>query len=155
MLFIILYADDAVIFAKSAESLQNMINAIQNYSNTWHLTINSSKTKIMVFENGKHSHLRIYLNGVELEVVNSFRYLGVELFINGNWSWAQKHIAQHATRALHRLYNIFKQITVPITEQLKLFDSLVGSIMSYASESWGFHEAPDIEKYILSFCEIY
>ena len=85
VLFILLYADDAVIFAKSAESLQNMINDIQNYCNTWHLTINSSKTKIMVFENGKHSHPRIYLNGVELEVVKSFRYLGVELFKNGNW----------------------------------------------------------------------
>ena len=146
VLFILLYADDAVIFAKSAESLQNMINDIQNYCNTWHLTINSSKTKIMVFENGKHSHPRIYLNGVELEVVKSFRYLGLELFKNGNWSRTQKHIAQHATRALHKLYNLFKQITVPISQQLKLFDSLVGSIMSYASESWGHHEAPDIEK---------
>ena len=35
VLFILLYADDAVIFAKSAESLQNMINDIQNYCNTW------------------------------------------------------------------------------------------------------------------------
>ena len=55
-LFILLYADDAVIFAKSAESLQSMLNDIQEYCNTWHLTINTNKTKIMVFERGRHTH---------------------------------------------------------------------------------------------------
>ena len=60
-LFILLYADDAVIFAKSAESLQSMLNDIQEYCNTWHLTINTNKTKIMVFERGRHTHTRKYL----------------------------------------------------------------------------------------------
>ena len=146
VLFMLLYADDAVIFAQSAESLQNMLNDIQDYCNTWHLTINTNKTKIMVFEKGRHSYPKIYLNGTELEVVTSFRYLGVELFKNGNWARTQKHIAQHASRALYKLYNLFNQITVPIREQLKLFDSLVGSILSYSAESWGHHEAPDIER---------
>ena len=99
----------------------------------------------MVFERGRHTHPKIYLDGTELEVVTSFRYLGVELFKNGNWSRIQKHIAQHATRALYKLYNLFNQLTLPVHEQLKLFDSLVGSILSYSSESWGFHEAPDVE----------
>ena len=145
-LFILLYADDAVIFAQSAESLQNMLNDIQLYCDTWHLTINTNKTKIMVFEKGRHSYPKIYLKGFELEVVTSFRYLGVELFKNGNWARTQKHIAQHASRALYKLYNLFNQITVPIREQLKLFDSLVGSILSYSAETWGHHEAPEIEK---------
>ena len=54
ILFILLYADDAVIFAKSAESLQSMLNDIHKYCNTWHLTINTNKTKVMVFERGRH-----------------------------------------------------------------------------------------------------
>ena len=92
-LFILLYADDAVIFAQSAESLQNMLNDIQLYCDTWHLTFNTNQTKIMVFEKGRHSYPKIYLKGLELEVVTSFRYLGVELFKNGNWARTQKHIA--------------------------------------------------------------
>ena len=79
-LFILLYADDAVIFAKSAESLQSMLNDIQEYCNTWHLTINTNKTKIMVFERGRHTHPKISLNGTELEVVSSFKYLGSRIF---------------------------------------------------------------------------
>ena len=50
--FMLLYADDAVVFAKSAESLQNILNNIQDYCDTWNLTINTSKTKVMVFEKG-------------------------------------------------------------------------------------------------------
>ena len=61
----LLYADDAFIFAKSPESLQSMLNDIQEYCNTWHLTINANKTKIMVFERGRHTHPKIYLNGTE------------------------------------------------------------------------------------------
>ena len=48
-LFILLYADDAVIFAKSVESLHSMLNDIHEYCNTWHLTINTNKTKVTVF----------------------------------------------------------------------------------------------------------
>ena len=55
----------------------------------------------MVFEKGRHSYPKIYLKGFELEVVTSFRYLGVELFKNGNWARTQKHIAQHASQALY------------------------------------------------------
>lgn len=105
--FKLLYADDAVVFAKSAESLQNILNNIQDYCNTWNLTINTSKTKDMVFEKGRHSKPVIYLNGTELEVVTSFKYLGVEFFKNGNWSRTQKHLAQHASYALHKLLNVF------------------------------------------------
>ena len=28
----------------------------------------------------------------------------------------------------------------------QLFDTLVGSVLSYACEVWGFHDAPDIER---------
>ena len=43
MLFIILYADDAVVFARSKESLQSLLNDIQLYCGTWGLKINTRK----------------------------------------------------------------------------------------------------------------
>ena len=61
----------------------------------------------MIFEKGRHTKPVIYLNGTELEVVTSFKYLGVEFFKNGNWSKTQKHLVQHASYALHKLFNIF------------------------------------------------
>ena len=55
MLFIILYADDAVVFAKSKESLQSLLNDIELYCGTWGLKINTRKTKVMIFEKGRHA----------------------------------------------------------------------------------------------------
>lgn len=48
-LFILLYADDTIIFAETPEALQTSINALHNYCNTWGLKVNVSKTKVMVF----------------------------------------------------------------------------------------------------------
>ena len=89
-LSILLYADDQVVFAKSPESLQRMLLDIENYCNTWGLKINTSKTKVMIFEKGRHTSYDFYLNNIKLEVVTTFKYLGVYFFKNGNWHRTQK-----------------------------------------------------------------
>ena len=52
-LFVLLYAEDTVILADTAEDLQNALNNYQLYCNTWKLNINSSKTKIVIFARGR------------------------------------------------------------------------------------------------------
>ena len=51
-MFMLLYADDIVIFANSAEELQQSLDVLLNYCNRWKLTVNVSKTKVMVFRKG-------------------------------------------------------------------------------------------------------
>jgi hypothetical protein len=46
---ILLYADDTVLFAKSAEGLQNALNAFHTYCKQWKLNVNVDKTKILFF----------------------------------------------------------------------------------------------------------
>ena len=41
---------------------------------------------------------------------------------------------------------------MPTGEKLKLFDSLVGSVLNYASEVWSYHEGPHIELVHTKFC---
>ena len=129
VLFMIKYADDAVVFAKSKESLQLSLNDIELYCGTWVLKINTKKTKVMIFERGRQTSCGLFLNNVKLEVVDSFKYLGVHFFKNGNWCGTQKRLAQHASYALHNLFfSLLRQIDLPVTEKCKLFDTLVGSI---------------------------
>lgn len=150
--FMLLYADDAAVFAKSPDSLQSMLHDIELYCGIWNLKINTNKTKVMIFEKGRHTTCDLYLNNVKLEVVTSFKYLGVHFFKNGNWSRTQKRLAQHATYALHNLFSLFKQLELPTTEKCKLFDTLVGPILNYSSEVWGMHEAKDVEIIHTKFC---
>ena len=151
-IFLLLYADDQVIFGKSQEAVQSMLSDIENYCNIWGLKINTSKTKCMIFEKGRNTNYDFYLNNIKLEVVTSFKYLGVYLFKNGNWNRTQKGIAEHASYALHSLFAIFNKVEISTSEKCKLFDSLVSSVLNYSSEIWGYHPANDIEKVHTKFC---
>ena len=88
--FLILYADDAVVFAKSPVVLQSILYDIESYCTLWGL-MNTAKTKDMISEKGRHTHFDIYLNNVKLEVVTSFKYLGIPFFKNGNWHRTHTH----------------------------------------------------------------
>ena len=114
-----LYADDAVVFAKSPESLQSILNDIELYCNTWGLKINTAKTKAMIFETSRHAtQYDFYINNVKLEVVKTFKYLGFYFFKNGNWHRTQKQLSQHAAFALHNLFSLFRQVELTFYQKV-------------------------------------
>ena len=51
-IFLILFADDQVLFAKSPETLQSLLTDLENYCQLWGLKINTSKTKAMISKRG-------------------------------------------------------------------------------------------------------
>ena len=48
--FLILYADDIVVFANSSSELQKSLVLLFDYCQRWKLVVNTSKTKIMILE---------------------------------------------------------------------------------------------------------
>ena len=48
-MLILLFADDMVLFGNSKEDLQFALNKFENYCDKWRLTVNTSKTKVMIF----------------------------------------------------------------------------------------------------------
>ena len=42
-IFLLLFADDAVLFSKSPDSLQSMLDKLQEYSSFWSLNVNKEK----------------------------------------------------------------------------------------------------------------
>ena len=49
-LFVLLYADDTVLLSDNPEDLQRSLNAMKEYCEMYKLSINESKTKIMIFQ---------------------------------------------------------------------------------------------------------
>ena len=78
-MLMLLYADDIVMFANSVEELQQSLDLLLNYCNIWKLTVNVSKTKVMVFRKGVMlpRNMSFYYNGERLEMVKEFKYLGM------------------------------------------------------------------------------
>ena len=48
-IFVLLYADDTVIMANDAQSLQKNLHYLSEYCDMWNLSVNTDKTKIVIF----------------------------------------------------------------------------------------------------------
>jgi hypothetical protein len=49
-LYLLLYADDTVIFAETAAELQSALNAMYLYCETWKLKVNTAKTNVVNYK---------------------------------------------------------------------------------------------------------
>ena len=50
-LYLLMYADDTVLFSENVHELQNMINVVNVCSNEYSLHVNLLKTKVVIFRN--------------------------------------------------------------------------------------------------------
>ena len=99
-LFLLLFADDAVLFSYTREGLQILLDRLKNYCDKWGLTVTTSKTAIMVCKNGRpNQDAEIYYDGKKLATVTNFSYIGVSLSYNGKFHVTQKKSSEQALRA--------------------------------------------------------
>ena len=95
--FIILYADDT-------EGLQEALSAFEEYCNIWKLTVNTNKTKIVVFSKKKYKTNVVFkICGQVIALQDSYSYLGVIFNYNGNFCTARKKLLNQANKALYAL----------------------------------------------------
>ena len=98
-LYILLNAEDTVIFAESAEKLQAALNAMFLYCKSWDLAVNPSKTKITIFCNRKTVNVpKILYNSQELSVDDSFVYLGTTFSYNGRFTSNNQRLFEQARK---------------------------------------------------------
>ena len=98
----LLWADDLVLSALSRPSLQENINVLDSFCNTWDLQINLKKTKIMIFGKKKNElNSDIFTLGEEIvEHTSSYCYLGIVFDENGSFKTAINELRKKSLRAL-------------------------------------------------------
>jgi len=74
-LFLLLFADDAVVFSQDPKTLQSILNDIENYCISCGLKLNTNKTRIMIFEAGRPTHYDFYIYNKRIDIVESFKYI--------------------------------------------------------------------------------
>jgi len=75
----LMFADDIACISDTVVGLQKQLNVQHTFCQNNKLTVNTEKTKVMVFKNGGPRSIRekwVY-NGNNLEVTNGFCYVGV------------------------------------------------------------------------------
>ena len=73
-----MFADDLALFADSPAGLQHSLSILEQFCHQWKLNINAQKSKVLIFSKAKLKlQYRFYINQSEVEVVHSYKYLGL------------------------------------------------------------------------------
>ena len=135
----LLYADDLLLLSTTAEGLQHNITKVHNFCKQWGLSINIDKTKIIVFSKSGRTcadRFNFIVGQTNLECVNSYKYLGVEISANGKFLTAEKNLSLKASRALFSIKQSIFDNSIKPSAVLRIFGCLIKPIALYNSEIW-------------------
>lgn len=133
-----LYADDLKLYSTietdaDYDLLQNGLNLICSWSNTWQLKISYAKCNVMFIGNGS-SATNLLLDNYVLPVVNTVKDLGV--VIDSRLTF-DAHIQQMVAKAFSRANLIHKCfMSRDTTTLLRAFVVYVRPLLEYASSVW-------------------
>ena len=145
-LWVLLYADDTIILSKNTGDLQKALNALAVYCEQLKITVNVSKTKIIILSRGKIRNNPMFRRNTEMiAVVDEFVYLGTTFSCNGSFKKAIKKQISQARCATYSLIAKAHKLFLPIDIVIQLYDQLVLPILLYGSEIWGFSDLSAIE----------
>jgi Reverse transcriptase (RNA-dependent DNA polymerase)/Endonuclease-reverse transcriptase len=136
ILKMLLYADDAVVVAESAEELQSMLVSLEESTRSMDLKINGGKTKIMVFNGENDDANNVMLNGEKLERVNEFVYLGRMFQENGSLDGEINRRVQAGRRVVGAMAGLARSEVLSTKAKLAVYNSVLVPTMLYGSESW-------------------
>ena len=149
----LMFADDLVLISLTSAGLQACLEKVQNYCATWRLKVNVTKTKVMIFNKSGHMKKKYVfkIDGIQLDIVKEYKYLGVTLNISDSAKQTAKIMKDKALKAIFKILKSFNGRPSSIKVGIKLFETLVKPIMLYGSESWGaglykFEQLLKIEK---------
>lgn len=88
----------------------------------------------------------------QLEIVNTYTYLGVPFQRNSSFKNAAAHFIAKTTPAASQVWDVCRQARVPpIATHVKLFNSLAKTVLLYAAPVWSLDYIEDIEKAPVKF----
>ena len=139
-LILLFFADDMVVLGETPYDLQNSLDRLYQYCLTWGLEVNTIKTKCIVFRRrgGLLNNEKWYYNGIEIETVNDFNYLGVVFNYTGTFVLNQQYVSGKALKAMSVLMQNIRKYDFSPKSLCQLFDSFVTSVLNYACEVWGY-----------------
>ena len=134
----LMYADDIILLSSSANGLQEKIYILSKYCKDWCLNVNTLKTKIMIFNKaGKFHNIDFNLNGVRLECVSRYKYLGAYFCLSGFFTYAQEDLYNKSLTAYFKFSKAFLSLKPNIHISMHVFDHTNKPILLYGCEIWG------------------
>ena len=147
--FLLLFADDVALVSLTPGGLQKQLNNLKAEADRLKLEVNLAKTSIIVFRKGGHlsRHERWTYGDVELEVVNSYKYLGIALTTKLSTTQAVADLIPKAKRKIITILKALRKINCTDWGVFsKIFDAQIQPALLYASGIWGTRRVETVEK---------
>ena len=133
------YADDTTLISRTAPELQNLIDRVKSTSEEYGLFLNVKKTKVMIY--GGSPNQPVKADGEDIEVVNTFNFLGSVIVDEGGSSQEIRRRLAMARTAAIGLTDIWKDRGITKTTKKSIMNALVFPIATYGSETWAVGKA--------------
>ena len=143
------FAYDIDLIAGSNTELQVLTNRPAETSKAHGIEISHEKSKTMVNSKNNDQHANIYLDGMLLENIKTFKYLGATLKADRSSDNELRIRIATATSAMIRLNIIWTSKNHSFKVKFNLYISLVLSILLYGCETWTLMS--NEEKRIIAF----
>ena len=148
---VLAFADDIVLLAESPEDLQKLISIVHKWSSKWRFIINPEKSQVVHYRNAPKIRtsfiFKLHESGPTLQIVDSYKYLGVYLDEFLTFSHTTEILATAGGRALGSMINKFRSLSdMGHSTYSKLYDSLVAPVTDYGSAIWGYKRYKQLDK---------
>ncbi|MES9881007.1 MAG: reverse transcriptase family protein [Sedimenticola sp.] len=157
-LCVLLYADDIAIIAPNEESLQTMLNEVNNWCCKWRMTLNQNKTKVIHFRpvSIEQTNFSFTCGSLNIDVAQKYKYLGLWFTEDLDMKFAVSELAKSAGRALSAIYTKYLYLGgMNYKTFTKLYESLVEPVLYYASSVWGLTDYSKIKTLQNKACRLF
>ena len=126
------FADDVVFFARNSREMHRMLEELNKRGKQVGLKINASKSKVMQTAGMPQANLKV--DGVPIEQVRSFVYLGQEVNVRHDLLPELKRRRAAGWRKFYGIIDVLERLDGK--DRSCLFNSTVIKAMTYGSELW-------------------
>jgi hypothetical protein len=139
-----LFADDICRYVTDRKEsyvlrkIQSGLNSMAAWCEHWNIKINEDKTRVIYFTHRNRPPNSLMLNGRNIPIVNSVKYLGVTFDKRITWRLHTEKIEAKAFRTFIRIYSLFRSKRLSANIKLTLHKALIRSVITYACLAWEF-----------------
>lgn len=151
-LYTLLYADDTLVLAETPAEMQLAMNEVHAYCDRWELSINQTKTKVVIFSRGKvKTEYNFKMGNFDIATSSEYCYLGILFNFNGKFSKAVCERITPARKAMYGLNEKALNLQLAPDIHIDLFDKMVMPIFLYGCEIWGYGNNEPLEIFYRKF----
>ena len=132
----LLWADDLILLSLDLKTIQLQLDILNKFCKEWGIDINEQKTKTIIFGSDRTYCPKLYLNNKELDIVDSYCYLGIVLHKSNKFTFAIENLKNKAMRAFFGLKRTVNRSKLSFRALTTLFDSLIKPIVLYGAPIW-------------------